>query len=95
MNAKPKWTPGPWQVFECPGEAIQINCKPMVTVAEITTPAVHFTDFVIDEARANARLIAAAPEMAELLQQLADRTTGFDVAKVVAEAERILAEIAR
>lgn len=58
--AEPKWTPGPWEDMEC-------NCsihKPDSEDHYIGQGVAHVSG------HANARLIAAAPEMAELLEEM-------------------------
>ena len=58
MTAKPSHTPGPWKIMPL-GTVIYAPSKvgPNVTICTGTTPA-------------NARLIAAAPELLEALKEL-------------------------
>ena len=62
------FTPGPWQIEDCtPGESTGLRFE----VGTKDSVIARTTDGW-KEARANARLIAAAPEMYEVLQELAD-----------------------
>ena len=62
MNAQTKHTPGPWEVH---GNNI-VATKGNVDVAVICYSGEHFTG----EDKANARLIAAAPELLEALRNV-------------------------
>jgi len=72
-------TPGPWQIEDCtPGESTGLRFK----VGTKDSVIARTTDGW-KEARANARLIAAAPEMYEVLSELLDtlemsKGYGFD-----------------
>ena len=76
MSNMSKATPGPWQMLpeECDKPYIRIRGTQLggrYKVANVVTPAyegVHQRE--ADETRANARLIAAAPELLEALQRL-------------------------
>ena len=72
MNAA-KHTPGPWR----PGQEVQFGPRfSGVTIRGSSTVAI-----VVEgsgRADANARLIAAAPAMLEVLQQVADHFVGTD-----------------
>lgn len=64
------WTPGPWSV-----EAHEHVDGGVVLRSRVVGPAVVRSNFPLDtpegqQAEADARLIAAAPEMAELLEKL-------------------------
>jgi len=74
-------TPGPWSVDgPIPSNPeIRINYAPMSQVATIVNPGEHLTDIEQDEALANARLIAAAPEMLEALEQIAEGRGTFSL----------------
>ena len=62
------FTPGPWQIEDCtPGESTGLRFE----VGTKDSVIARTTDGW-KEAHANARLIAAAPEMYEVLQELAD-----------------------
>ena len=58
------WTPGPWEVFQDFVKAV--HGKPAIDGSELL-PVLQLSRGVNMEA--NARLIAAAPEMAELLAE--------------------------
>lgn len=64
MTNETKSTPGPWEVKRF-DECLRIDSARMTTVAEVTHPDFHFTDFTPEECDANARLIAASPTMFE------------------------------
>jgi hypothetical protein len=58
-----KWTPGPWRVdFDCLEEIVAGRSAVLIAFAHHSRPQVE----------ANARLIAAAPEMAEALRVVLD-----------------------
>jgi hypothetical protein len=62
------WTPGPWVV----GEGTDIPGDATVQVATVGYHEIWATgEDTIDEYEADARLIAAAPEMVELLAEVA------------------------
>jgi len=73
------FTPGPWQIEDCtPGESTGLRFE----VGTKDSVIARTTDGW-KEARANARLIAAAPEMYEVLSELLDtlemsKGYGFD-----------------
>lgn len=68
-----KHTPGPWEVDAIDSTTIQIKAEGAV-VAEVAS-ASAFTR-LSEEQRANARLIAAAPELLDALQNFADQMDG-------------------
>lgn len=77
------WTPGPWEVYEHESGALE----PFVCV--------HVRGEPLPNTRANVRLQAAAPEMADILERW---VAAFDSRKVfilspVDEARQILANI--
>lgn len=73
-----KHTPGPWRILpeECDKPYIRIrgdNLGMRYKVANVLTPVyAGVSDREAVETRANARLIAAAPDMLALLQELID-----------------------
>jgi hypothetical protein len=67
MNETP-WTPGPWVIQnDSDGARIEQQSDPQYGIARI----IRFAGPDRDRHEANARLIAAAPEMAEALEQTA------------------------
>lgn len=74
MTDQPKWTPGPWEIEQPQNFALQIVHGDFPTrhqdVAQIPLDQADEYDTPEQEARANARLIAAAPDMAEALESL-------------------------
>jgi hypothetical protein len=95
---KAKWTPGPWNArtyssqFQIYADDIHI-----ATVLKRTERGSSIYD--ADETRANARLIAAAPLLVELLSAIAyndDRPHGDDClvpSRLLGMARKLLAEI--
>ena len=87
------WTPGPWH------DEPENNYVP----AQVWQEGRHLADVygeTTDTRKANARLMAQAPAMAELLQVLVNiyqtkQTIPHPMGGVVFEAERILAQIKR
>jgi hypothetical protein len=64
-----KHTPGPWQVNHIDGEKFRIvDSRDMLELSNIAT--VHFHDDEEGETKANAKLIAAAPELMTALLQI-------------------------
>lgn len=57
------WTPGPWEVIVGLGDETQISSDRHSNLASLF----ELSDYTEQEVEANARLIAKAPEMAELL----------------------------
>lgn len=76
MTTQPTHTPGPWNA-----EGFEITCDRWSTLATVDRGATDMDDNVImdSEAEANARLIAAAPEMLETLKLL---TARIDLSKL-------------
>lgn len=82
----PKWTPGPWVVDADDrdyGACVRTSAEPCVSVAWCG-PASAVSAFgsysvLLEEVHANARLIAAAPDLAEALEAvIADITADND-----------------
>lgn len=67
-----KWTKGPWSFDPINTElVIQENSDPYTYVAEIWYDDPEFDGVSIDERKANASLIIAAPDMYEALEKVA------------------------
>jgi len=64
-----QYTPGPWTTFECLTGAISINVNKKIPIATVGGSGWHLGEQV---AFANARLIAAAPELLVAAQAMAD-----------------------
>jgi hypothetical protein len=60
-----KWTPGPWDASR--NVTDQNNCPCVIDGNDLVVAVALDDGKELDECDANARLIAAAPEMAELL----------------------------
>jgi hypothetical protein len=80
-----KHTPGPWRIEKRPGNEMEYH-----VVAEVRSPVALAKTLCnglpVEVDRANARLIAAAPDMAEALQAILaangeDHETGLRVAR--------------
>lgn len=88
-----KWTPGPWGTLADDGFTVigymptEPDGEPSMVV--ISDASASLPD---DTARANARLIAAAPEMAELLEK-ASKHMAIQHKGLIAEIETLLARI--
>lgn len=104
--SKTPWTPGPWRV-ECGTTLIWGDCKTVdkdgydrmgKPVAKVKHTAIWARERDVmqpQEQGANARLIAAAPEMADILDQLSciDRHDAIAFSHLVAQADAILSRI--
>ena len=85
---KPAFTPGPWESEDCtPGDSkgLCFAVKSKHTIVARTTDG-------WDEARANARLIASAPEMYELLVRIS-QGNGYDSLSLAMDARELLAKV--
>ena len=72
--ADTKWTPGPWRINkEDDWGGVEITSESRVGMIEIAMLAVTFRGNIGKEQRANARLIAAAPELYEALDAMLTR----------------------
>jgi hypothetical protein len=71
--AERKHTPGPWEVHY--GTIVEVGNRYSLRCLESheMTDDGKFSSALFDETRANARLIAAAPELLEALADLADK----------------------
>ena len=67
------FTPGPWEPYSDWYIRAQIGMGALATVVKPMRP-----DVSDDECRANARLIAAAPELLELLDDIIGSGVAFD-----------------
>ncbi len=85
------WTPGPWQVDT---ELDEVWGKPTTVTLGVQVGSTSFwtTPELADLNPADARLIAAAPEMAELLERLNEGSYS-DRLQVLNEAEALLSRI--
>ena len=87
-----KWTPGPWHACMPIGNPPFVGNENRIIVQRVGPLWTVLPSDRI-EAECNAMLIAAAPEMAELLAGLTDGSR--DIANVAHEARAILASINR
>jgi hypothetical protein len=88
-------TPGPWQIEDCtPGESTGLRFE----VGTKDSVIARTTDG-LKEAHANARLIAAAPEMYEMCKLLEecmeniDGRDGWDASYELAKVREVLAKV--
>ena len=85
-------TPGPWQIEDCtPGESTGLRFE----VGTKDSVIARTTDGW-KEAHANARLIAAAPEMFEVLSELLDTlemSKGYGFDEEYEKAREVLAKV--
>ena len=65
-----KHTPGNWIIDEVEADLVEITAENRFGQVEIATVQLGYTGKIGDEQRANARLIAAAPEMLEALKAI-------------------------
>lgn len=81
--SKTPWTPGPWRVDpRYPGDVQTVDsrfeiCTPWYAEMAARTCFPQGEPISQETAKANARLIAAAPEMAEVLECLANMARHF------------------
>lgn len=75
-----KHTPGPWRVEEWDGVPLRI------TTDSVIVARVEWDQPIADEDEANARLIAAAPDLLEAAQNLSAISDGIIVNLTEAEA---------
>ena len=75
-----KWTPGPWSI----NHFVDIRGPENQPIALLSASV---------QTKANARLIAAAPEMAELLEIMAERAPGHISTRHGDKARALLARI--
>jgi len=85
MNAT--YTPGPWETNT------RIHPSDQVFAAGKIVADCKWTPHDPETREANARLIAAAPELLAALQQIADAEYGTDTPKMRATARAALAKI--
>jgi hypothetical protein len=72
MSTETKWTPGPWQVTQCRNGLPHVNVFRVSGPADGTAPCTILVETKYETMganRANACLIAAAPEMYEALER--------------------------
>jgi hypothetical protein len=73
------YTPGPWKVSEYPTRQGRCNITNSGGVGEVPleiAEAYPMGEYWDDETKANARLIASAPELLEALEQLVEHVHG-------------------
>lgn len=88
------WTPGPWEVHSHGSNSsyiADITGRDGKRSRFIRTVAVVLRYAGQSEGEANARLIAAAPEMAELLERIASNSVPMD--EMIDDARALLAKI--
>ena len=102
---KVKHTPGPWKVVNNESAGVQIHAKveythrPGVYVPIFIAPWRQFTTKEYDEKElANARLVAAAPDMYKVLQKLTNLISEIgsdwtDPRQEIRECHRIINEV--
>lgn len=78
MSTEP--TPGPWRVWAKPGESPKVGPSSNCTVASIYYPP-------FGSAEANARLIAAAPDLLDSLRELVKAFVDSDEEGLIEHAE--------
>ena len=87
-------TPGPWETLDGAEITPKTGPNAFVTLAHIVGPWCNsewYTDQY--EARANGRLIAAAPEMLRFLREYADETETSKSLRKMEEARALLAKV--
>ena len=93
-----KWTPGPWNLGNSYGAMYDVVSKKEHGICSTGgfTSNIGDIDAIIAENKANAILIAAAPELYaaldELLNDLGNRIVGFDDRRAVRKAEEALSK---
>lgn len=73
MSSTGTYTPGPWSIYETAGSGGNIPARMEVVAPESESAKrliANIYGFKLPEGRANARLIAAAPELCEALENL-------------------------
>lgn len=69
MASEPKWTSGPWRTANKHPRHICNENGFKIAKCLLETKGCHGLSISVEEAEANARLISAAPELYEALQQ--------------------------
>lgn len=83
-----KHTPGPWTVINTISGALSINAAPRVPIATVGGMGWHLGE---EAARANARLIAAAPDLLNMCERLLGFAHHYADASATLAAEGMLA----
>ena len=101
MTTTTKHTPGPWTeqtvaVMQFVGD--DTHKEEIIQIGQEEGDAVAYVPFVADghpqaDADANARLIAAAPEMYDLLRELTDESEAHMIGTRLARVRALLAKI--
>ena len=73
-NQNTKHTPGPWNVRP---DTMQVYNEVGLMCEVATVSTCHVDQWNQGSSKANARLIAAAPEMLQLIQQIVDEQESF------------------
>ena len=84
-------TPGPWYIEEISNRDWQINSDSRDWCLLEITPAIYGeSDSLSDEDKANARLIAAAPDLLEALKSLVKTLVDQDDEGMIEHAQQII-----
>jgi hypothetical protein len=87
---KTQHTPDPWKSEEDGNNGIEVVDQDLCVVAEIMP---RYGDGVCDEDWANARLIAAAPELLAALQRIVKATFNYeDLTQPILDAQSVIAK---
>ena len=85
-------TPGPWNTRDC-HDTVEHTKNPIFAVHGPQGDCVAVCKGVVAPNEVNARLIAAAPEMAEVLQAVVEWASGEKDSDFHLDAARLLAQI--
>ena len=84
-------TPGPWAVMDTATGALGINASPRVPIGTVGGMAWHLGE---ETARANARLIAAAPDLLDMCERLLGFARHYGDSWAVSAADGMLTNAA-
>ena len=82
-------TPGPWAVMDTATGALSINASPRVPIGTVGGMAWHLGE---ETAHANARLIAAAPDLLDMCERLVGFAYHYGSTSGVVAADGLLAQ---